>query len=68
MMLKKFAAALAGDKSGILAHYDHRISSRPLAGTNNLKTMKRMADGFWDREFFKLKIMALHETKDALGG
>jgi transposase len=68
-MLKKFAHTLASYKSGILAYYDHRISSGPLEGTNNkIKTMKRMAYGFRDMEFFKLKIMALHETKYALVG
>jgi transposase len=68
-MLKKFADTLAGYKSGILAYYDHRISSAPLEGTNNkIKTMKRMAYGFRDMEFFKLKIMALHTTKYALVG
>jgi len=30
--------------------------------------MKRQAYGFRDYEFFKLKIMALHETKYALVG
>ncbi len=46
-----------------------RISSGPLEGTNNkIKTMKRMAYGFRDRDFFKLKIMALHETKYVLVG
>ena len=68
-MLKKFADTLASYKSGILAYYDHRISSAPLEGTNNkIKTMKRMAYGFRDMEFFKLKIMALHTTKYALVG
>ena len=68
-MLKKFANTLSGYKSGILAFYDYRISSGPLEGTNNkIKTMKRMAYGFRDMEFFKLKIMALHETKYALIG
>jgi transposase len=68
-MLMKFAKTLAGYKSGILAYYDYRISSGPLEGTNNkIKTMKRMAYGFRDMEFFKLKIMALHETKYALVG
>ena len=68
-MLKKFADTLAGYKSGILAYYDYRISSGPLEGTKNkIKTMKRMTYGFRDMEFFKLKIMALHETKYALVG
>ena len=39
----------------------------PLEGTNNkIKTMKRQAYGYRDIEFFKLRIMALHETKYAL--
>ena len=41
----------------------------PLEGTNNkIKTMKRQAYGFRDKEFFKLKIMAIHLTKYALVG
>jgi transposase len=68
-MLMKFANTLAAYKSGILAYYDYRISSGPLEGINNkIKTMKRMAYGFRDMEFFKLKIMAIHETKYALVG
>ncbi|HPJ95751.1 MAG TPA: ISL3 family transposase [Syntrophales bacterium] len=68
-MLIKFAKTLAAFQSGILSYYDYRISSAPLEGTNNkIKTMKRMAYGFKDMEFFKLKIMAIHETKYALVG
>jgi hypothetical protein len=33
-----------------------------------IQLMKRQAYGFRDYEFFKLKIMALHETKHALVG
>jgi transposase len=68
-MLIKFAKTLAAFRSGILSYYDYRISSAPLEGTNNkIKTMKRMAYGFRDLEFFKLKIMAIHESKYALVG
>lgn len=68
-MLMKFAKTLTAFQSGILSYYDYRISSAPLEGTNNkIKTMKRMAYGFRDMEFFKLKIMAIHETKYALVG
>jgi len=68
-MLNKFAETLAKHREGILAFYDYRISTGPLEGTNNkIKTMKRQAYGFRDYEFFKLKIMALHETKYALVG
>lgn len=54
---------------GILAYYDYPISTGPLEGTNNkIKTMKRQAYGFRDQEFFKLRILAIHETKYALVG
>ena len=68
-MLMKFAKTLETHKKGILAYYDYPISTGPLEGTNNkIKTMKRQAYGFRDKEFFKLKIMALHNTRYALVG
>ena len=68
-LLKSFAHTLAAHRAGILAWYDDPISTGPLEGTNNkIKTMKRQAYGFRDTEFFKLKIMALHQTKYALVG
>jgi len=68
-MLRKFAKTLALYRMGILAWYDYPISTGPLEGTNNkIKTMKRQAYGFRDLEFFKLKILALHETRYALVG
>jgi transposase len=68
-MLKTVAKTLSAHRSGILAYYDFPISTGPLEGTNNkIKTMKRQAYGFRDMEFFKLKIMALHEAKYALVG
>ena len=40
-----------------------------LEGTNNkIRTMQRQAYGFRDKEFFKLKIYALHRTKYTLIG
>lgn len=68
-ILTKVANTLAAHRSGILAFYDHQISTGPLEGTNNkIKTMKRQAYGYRDLEFFKLKIMAIHESKYALVG
>jgi len=68
-ILMKFARTLLAHRSGILAYYDFPITSGPLEGLNNkIKTMKRQAYGFRDMEFFKLKIMALHQTKYALVG
>lgn len=68
-VLDFFAGTLETHKKGILAFYDNRISTGPLEGTNNkIKTMKRQAYGFRDMEFFKLKILAIHESKYALVG
>jgi transposase len=68
-ILIKFANTLCAHRTGILAFYDYPISTGPLEGTNNkIKTMKRQAYGFRDMEFFKLKILALHQTRYALVG
>ena len=69
-MLTKFARTLEKHFEGILAYFDFDcLSTGPLEGTNNkIKTMQRKAYGYRDMEFFKLKIMALHETKYALVG
>ena len=68
-MLEQMAKTLEGHRAGLLAYYDYRISTGPLEGTNNkIKTMKRQAYGFRDQEFFKLKILAIHEAKYALVG
>jgi len=68
-ILQQMAKTLAAHRSGLLAYYDVMITSGPLEGTNNkIKTMKRQAYGFRDLEFFKLKILAIHETKYALVG
>jgi transposase len=68
-MLLQMAKTLDAHRSGLLAYYDYPISTGPLEGTNNkIKTMKRQAYGFRDHEFFKLKILAIHESKYALVG
>jgi transposase len=68
-MLHNFAKTLRLHALGILAHYDYPISTGPLEGTNNkIKTMKRQAYGFRDAEFLKLKILGIHETRNALVG
>jgi transposase len=68
-MLQDFAKTLAGHRSGILAYYDYRISTGPLEGTNTkIKLLQRKAYGFRDMQFFKLKIMALHESRIDLVG
>lgn len=68
-MLLQFADTLEQHQDGILAWYDYPISTGPLEGINNkIQTMKRQAYGFRDHEFFKLKILAIHQTKYALLG
>ncbi len=63
------AKTLAAQCTGLLAYYDVMISSGPMEGTNNkIKTMNRQEYGFRDMEFFKLKILAIHEARHALVG
>jgi transposase len=68
-MLQKFAKTLALHREGILAYYDHRISTGPLEAVNNkIKLMQRQAYGYRDIQFFTLKIYACHQMKYALVG
>jgi len=68
-MLQQMAKTLASHRSGLLSYYDVMITSGPMEGTNNkIKTMKRQAYGFRDKEFFKLKILAIHESRYELVG
>jgi transposase len=68
-MLQQFARTMHEHRKGILAYYDYRISTGPLEGTNTkIQAMKRQAYGFRDHDFFKLKILAIHQAKYALVG
>jgi transposase len=68
-LLRSFAKTLRRHEDGLLAYYDYRLSTGPLEGTNNkIRALQRQAYGFRDLEFFKLKLMALHEAKYALVG
>lgn len=59
--LSDFADTLLAHAYGILAYYEHPISSGKLEGTNNkIKVMKRKAYGYRDDEFFTLKLYSLH--------
>lgn len=67
--LQVMARTLAVHRFGILSYYYHPISSGPIEGTNNkIKTLKRQAYGYRDKEFFKLRLMSIHESKYALTG
>jgi transposase len=68
-VLQQMARTLAAHRSGLLAYHDVMITSGPMEGTNNkIKTMKRQAYGFRDKEFFKLRILAIHESRYELVG
>ena len=68
-VLITMAKTLQRHRRGILNWYNCRISTGPLEGTNNkIKTLKRQAYGFRDREYFKLKLYALHLAKFELIG
>ncbi len=67
--LMTMARTLAARAFGLLAYFDHPISTGPLEGINNkIKTLQRQAYGFRDKEFFKLSIFAIHQLKYALVG
>ncbi len=67
--LQTFAKTLQGHRNGILAWYDAPISTGPLEGLNNkIKTLQRQAYGFRDQDYFRLKIYALHKTRNVLIG
>jgi len=63
-ILNKLANTIARVKTGLLAWYDHPISTGPLEGLNNkIKVLKRRAYGYRDLEYFKLKILDIHKTR-----
>ena len=67
--LMKFARTLHIHREGTLNWYDHPISTGPLEGTNNkIKLLQRQAYGYRDLPFFKLKLLALHNSQHALVG
>jgi transposase len=68
-MLIQFADTLEQHQEGVLNYYTYPISTGPLEGTNTkIQLMKRQAYGFRDQQFFKLKILGIHETRHALVG
>lgn len=68
-VMQTMAKTMQQHRKGILAWYNHPISTGPLEGLNNkIKTLKRQAYGFRDLQYFKLKIYALHLAKFQLIG
>ena len=60
---------LLGHAEGLINYFKHRISNGKIEGINNkIKTMSRQAYGFRDMEYFKLRLLHLHEQKHSLTG
>jgi transposase len=70
-VLQTMAKTLQAHRPSVLNWYDFRISSGPLEGINNkIGALQRMAYGYRDQVYFKLKLKlyALHLAKFALIG
>lgn len=62
----KVANSIKAYRSGILAWYDCHISNAMVEGTNTkIKLMKRKAYGYRDDEYFKLRLLGLHDKTNA---
>jgi transposase len=67
--LSAMADTVESHLEGILNYYDHPITTGPLEGLNNkIKVLKRVAYGFRDMEYFKLRILFIREASFALVG
>jgi transposase len=67
--LVKVGRTLLGHAQGLVNYFKHRISNGKIEGINNkIKTMSRQAYGFRDMEYFKLRLLHLHEQKHSLTG
>ena len=68
-VLMTMAKTLREHRAGLLAWYDHPISTGPLEGINNkIKLIQHRAYGYRNAEHFKLRILNLHHTRHALIG
>ena len=65
----RLATTLDEHRAGLLAYFRHPITTGPLEGTNNkIKVLKRQAYGFRDMEYFKLRLLFLHEATSSFPG
>ena len=56
-------------RTGILAWYEAHVTNAILKGINNkIKVMKRKAYGFRDDEYFKLLLLGLKDSTNAIRG
>ena len=67
--LKSVAETFSRHRDGILSWYDFQLTNGKLEGINNkIKTMKRQAYGYRDMDFFKLKLLSLHDSTYPFSG
>ena len=67
--LTTFCKNIGRHALGIIHWYDNPVSSGPLEGLNNkIKTLKRRAYVYRNREIFRLEILAIHKAKYRLVG
>ena len=65
----KVANTLMAKRTGILAWYEAHVTNATLEGINNkIKVMKRKAYGFRDDEYFKLLLLGLKDSTNAIRG
>ena len=65
----KVANTLMAKRTGILAWYEAHITNAILEGINNqIKVMKRKVYGFRDDEYFKLLLLGLKDSTNAIQG
>jgi transposase len=65
----KIGKTLLRHAEGLVNYFKHRISNGKTEGINNkIKTMSRQAYGFRDMEYFKLRLLHLHEQRYSLAG
>lgn len=68
-MLKQFAKSIRRHLKGLLAYFDHPISTARIEGINNkIKVLKRKAYGYRDMEYFALKIYNANKLRYSLLG
>lgn len=68
-LLKKFAISLQRHMKGLLAYFDHPISTARVEGINNkIKVLKRKAYGYRDIDYFILKIYNANKLRYSLLG
>ena len=68
-MLRQFAQSIERHFHGLLAYFQHPISTARVEGINNkIKVLKRKAYGYRDMEYFELKIYGANKLRYSILG